>query len=121
MKIPTMKEIARALDQEARQGIVSKVEASRPAWDIPPEPKDEPAIPGDIADPTHPAHYDGVECLNAIRASMPSNAYSGFLKGTIQRYLWRYERKGGVEDLKKAARYLEWLIEHEDVSSARGV
>jgi len=26
------------------------------------------------------------------------------------KYLWRYEYKNGVEDLRKAKVYLEWLI-----------
>ncbi|WP_366916312.1 DUF3310 domain-containing protein [uncultured Cardiobacterium sp.] len=30
------------------------------------------------------------------------------------KYLARYKTKGGVQDLKKAEQYLEWLIEHEE-------
>lgn len=36
-----------------------------------------------------------------------------YLMGYILKYLARYKRKGGVEDLKKAAHYLEKLIEVE--------
>jgi len=33
-----------------------------------------------------------------------------FLEGNIIKYVSRYKSKGGVEDLKKAKNYLEWLI-----------
>lgn len=61
----------------------------------------------------HPDHYTqgGVECIAAIRASMTLEAFRGYLKGNIQKYLWRYEKKNGLEDLKKAHVYLGWLIE----------
>lgn len=30
------------------------------------------------------------------------------------KYILRYKRKGGVQDLKKAQVYLNWLIEEEE-------
>ena len=60
-----------------------------------------------------PAHYNktpgGVECIAAIRSSMTPEAFAGFCKGNVLKYLWRYENKGGVGDLQKAAVYLDWL------------
>lgn len=35
----------------------------------------------------------------------------GFLEGNIVKYVSRWQRKGGVEDLKKARHYLDKLIE----------
>lgn len=63
----------------------------------------------------HPSHYcsGGIECKDAIKASMGSKEYKGYLKGNIQKYLWRYEKKNGIEDLFKAQQYLYWLIEEE--------
>lgn len=63
----------------------------------------------------HPAHYTSgnVECIDAIKASMTPEAYKGYLKGNCLKYLWRYEQKGGREDLKKAKVYLGWLEEAE--------
>lgn len=59
-----------------------------------------------------PQHYTfgGVECIEAIEASMSPEAFKGFLKGNIQKYVWRYEQKGGVESLQKADWYLQRLI-----------
>lgn len=63
----------------------------------------------------HPSHYTkgGIECIAAIRASMTKAAFAGFCKGNVMKYVFRYENKGGVEDLKKARVYLDWMIETE--------
>ena len=59
----------------------------------------------------HPRHYTkgGVECIDAIRASMTDEAFAGYCKGNVLKYIFRYEDKGGVEDLDKANVYLGWL------------
>ena len=60
----------------------------------------------------HPIHYTngGIECIDAIKASMTKEAFKGFLKGNALKYLWRYELKGGKEDLLKCEFYLKILI-----------
>ena len=60
----------------------------------------------------HPSHYcnGGVECIDAIKASMETLEFRGYCKGNILKYIWRYGNKGGLEDLKKARWYLERLI-----------
>lgn len=60
-----------------------------------------------------PAHYNsgGIEAIEAIKASMDQEAYAGYLKGNIMKYMWRYEKKEKpIEDLKKARWYLDRLI-----------
>ncbi len=59
-----------------------------------------------------PDHYNtgAIEAIEAISASMDSEQYFGYLKGNVMKYLWRYEYKNGVEDLRKARVYLDWLI-----------
>ena len=61
----------------------------------------------------HPPHYTqgGIECLDAIRASMTKEGYEAYLKGNIIKYLWRYEHKNGCEDIKKARFYTDRLVE----------
>lgn len=64
----------------------------------------------------HPSHYTngGIECIDAIRASMTTDEYRGMLKGNTMKYLWRYRLKGKpVQDLEKALWYLSRLIELE--------
>ena len=60
----------------------------------------------------HPEHYckGGIECIDAIRASMSKEAFAGYCKGNCLKYIWRYEDKNGIEDLQKAAVYLKWLM-----------
>jgi hypothetical protein len=69
-----------------------------------------------IVDMIHsPPHYTqgGIECIAAIRASMSKESFAGYCKGNALKYIWRYQDKGGVEDLEKAQVYLGWLIETE--------
>ena len=61
----------------------------------------------------HPSHYckGGIECIDAIKSSMTDEAFKGFLKGNVMKYIYRYESKNNpVEDLKKAEWYLTRLI-----------
>ena len=60
-----------------------------------------------------PLHYNsgGVECIEAIEASMELEAFQGYLKGNILKYIWRMSYKGkALEDCKKAQWYLNKLI-----------
>ena len=69
----------------------------------------------ELGDPVNKAsHYNdgGIECIDAIEASMPPLEYAGFLKGQVLKYVWRYRLKGKpAEDLKKARYYLDRLIQ----------
>lgn len=60
----------------------------------------------------NPAHYTAgsIECIDAIKASMTKEQFEGFCKGNVLKYVWRYERKNGLEDLEKAEWYLDKLI-----------
>ena len=51
--------------------------------------------PGDQDPVNHPSHYKtgDIECIYAIKSSMSHTAFCGYLKGNIQKYLWRYESK----------------------------
>lgn len=59
----------------------------------------------------HPNHYTqgGIECIDCIKAALGEN-FIGFLIGNVMKYVYRYRNKNGVEDLKKAAVYLNWAI-----------
>ena len=60
----------------------------------------------------HPIHYNkaGIETIDAIEA-VTTDGFKYYLQGNILKYIWRYEYKNGVEDLKKARWYLNKLIE----------
>ena len=59
-----------------------------------------------------PPHYNqgGIECIDAIEESMEKEAFAGYCKGNVIKYLWRYEYKNKIEDLKKAQWYLAKLV-----------
>lgn len=59
----------------------------------------------------NPTHYTGeVECIEAIKSSMSNESFKGYIKGNIIKYIWRYERKNGTEDLLKAQWYVNRLV-----------
>jgi hypothetical protein len=66
---------------------------------------------GTVIDPINPAHYKqgGIECIEAIEAAL-GKGFSSYLRGNVIKYLWRYDKKGGVDDLRKALWYLDQLI-----------
>lgn len=63
----------------------------------------------------HPPHYCGpIECIDAIEASMSHEAFIGFCKGNVIKYIWRAGSKDSedaIDDMKKAAWYLDRMIE----------
>lgn len=60
----------------------------------------------------HPKHYNkhGVECIDAIRATLTDEEFRGYCKGNVLKYTWRERYKNGFEDLRKAMWYLERLV-----------
>ena len=58
-----------------------------------------------------PIHYadSTIECIDAMEAMMTPEQFIGYLRGNVFKYQWRYEKKNGIEDLKKAQWYLERL------------
>lgn len=70
---------------------------------------DSPATQDDvITAPTHYTGRGGIEPIDFIKSNRLD-----FLEGCVVKYVYRYPSKNGVEDLKKAAQYLAWLIERE--------
>ncbi len=63
-----------------------------------------------------PNHYNqgGIEAIDSIRSALTAEEFAGFCKGNILKYVIREKHKNGVEDLKKAQKYMEWLIENKE-------
>lgn len=62
----------------------------------------------------HPSHYTNgkVECIDAIEsATVGKTGIEAVCAANVIKYLWRYEDKNGLEDIKKAQWYLNKLIE----------
>ncbi|MBO8164682.1 MAG: DUF3310 domain-containing protein [Brevibacillus sp.] len=68
----------------------------------------------------HPSHYNAgsIECIDAIEAATTGLiGGDAFNTGSAIKYLWRWARKGGVEDLRKARWYIDRLIGEFEVNS----
>ena len=78
----------------------------------PVEPSNSPKILDSSSDPINPSHYKQgpIECIEAIKAAT-GDGFVGYVWGNVLKYLWRWPKKGGVDDLKKARWYLDRLIE----------
>jgi Protein of unknwon function (DUF3310) len=58
------------------------------------------------------AHYDTtIQPWEAMQSWMTREQFEGFLRGNIIKYVARYDKKNGVEDLRKAKHYLCKLIQ----------
>jgi len=60
----------------------------------------------------HPPHYMGkVECIDAIESATAGlTGLEAVCTANIMKYVWRWKRKNGLEDLRKARWYLDKLI-----------
>lgn len=62
-----------------------------------------------------PSHYKGafgLEAIDVVRNFAGNlTAVQGFYWGNAIKYLLRFQAKNGLEDLKKARKNLDWLIE----------
>lgn len=65
------------------------------------------------ADNTSPDHYKvgGIAVVDIWKAKLTKEELRGAYKANILKYVMRGDYKNGVEDYKKAAVYLQWLIE----------
>ena len=63
----------------------------------------------------NPSHYQGkfgLEAIDVVRNFAGNlTAVQGFYWGNAIKYLLRFQGKNGLEDLKKARKNLDWLIE----------
>mgnify|MGYP005814456117 FL=1 len=59
-----------------------------------------------------PSHYNkhGIECIQAIRATLTDEEFRGYCKGNVLKYTWREAYKNKDEDLQKARWYLNRLL-----------
>jgi hypothetical protein len=60
-----------------------------------------------------PKHYTDakIECIEAIEeATKHLDGFEAYCTGNTMKYLWRWKKKNGLEDLKKAKWYLDRLI-----------
>lgn len=74
----------------------------------------EPILPKEEIN--HPDRYAGgkFECIDVMADVFGEEAVKDFCLLNAFKYIWRQEKKGGVEDVKKAVWYLNKYIELSD-------
>ena len=67
----------------------------------------------------HPSHYCGkIETIDFIEDKLGAG-FVPYCLGNVIKYISRYDKKGKpLEDLKKAAKYLEWAINKVEKNEA---
>jgi len=64
-----------------------------------------------VSKPKH-YHKGGLECITVIDAMVEGlRPVEALRLANIVKYLWRYKQKNGKQDLEKARKYLDMLIE----------
>lgn len=69
----------------------------------------------------HPPHYTQgrVEAIEVID-DLCGESFGGYLLGNVAKYVLRHQHKGGTEDLRKAAWYLDRLIAWRECREGAG-
>lgn len=65
----------------------------------------------------HPSHYTSgkIECIDALESATEGlTGIEAVCTANAIKYLWRWKRKNGTEDLKKAKWYIDKLIEKQE-------
>jgi hypothetical protein len=68
----------------------------------------------------HPSHYtDGkIEVIDYIEDKLTTEGFESYCIGNVIKYISRYRLKNGLEDLKKAAWYLDRAIKHKEETTS---
>ena len=67
----------------------------------------------------HPQHstQGGIECIDALKAAtVGKRGIEAVCVANVIKYLWRYEEKNGIEDVRKAKFYIERLLKELEES-----
>ena len=81
----------------------------------------EPELTEQTTDPVlRPSHYADkqIEVIDYTRDTLTADEFVGFCGGNVLKYVSRWRKKGGVEDLRKAQVYLRWMIEAQEKGEA---
>jgi hypothetical protein len=66
-----------------------------------------------MKDKINPSHYqrDGMECIDAIKAAVQNlSGAEAYCTGSAIKYLWRWDEKGGKDDLNKAKWFIQDMV-----------
>jgi hypothetical protein len=75
-----------------------------------------PGVPLCAGSAVHsPGHYTdgGIEAIDYIRAKLGKEGFRAYCLGNVLKYVSRWDKKDGEQDLNKALVYLQWAIAKE--------
>lgn len=76
-------------------------------------PEELPEIPM-VNNVNHPSHYadnpKGIECIDAMEAGLGKEQVQSFCLCNAFKYIFRAQKKNGIEDIKKAIWYLNKFV-----------
>lgn len=76
-----------------------------------------------MGDPVnHPSHYckGKIECIDALKvATSDLTGIEAVCTANSIKYLWRWKKKGGIQDLEKARWYIDHLIDELEAGNGR--
>lgn len=65
-----------------------------------------------------PNHYKleglGIEVIHVLQSVLGDESFKAYCKGNVIKYILRASKKNGVEDLKKARKYIDYILESEE-------
>ena len=69
----------------------------------------------------HPSHYASgkIECIDAMEAAYGTEAVMHFCQCNAFKYQWRFNKKNGEEDIKKAQWYQNKYLELQNKLEAK--
>lgn len=90
----TVKEVAKAINE-----LRMRIEVDR--------------LPTEFDLVNHPSHYTqgNIECIDAMQAAYGKESVMHFCKCNAFKYQWRFDKKNGEEDIKKAQWYQNKFLE----------
>lgn len=77
-----------------------------------------------MVDAINPSHYKQgkVECIDALEsATVNKTGLEAVCVANVIKYLWRYEAKNGLEDVRKAQWYLAKLIDYLEAKNKKPI
>lgn len=96
--------------------VIAMGEAPEPCYESKAETSAEPDMIN------KPPHYNqgGIECIKALEAATINlKGIEAVCTANAIKYLWRWKQKNGVEDLKKARFYINYLIDYAELEESK--
>lgn len=92
-------------------GVLGRVDVGQ--YDGPaPKVDYNPIIDNKVSHPNHYQSKSGLECKDVIEAATEDLVgYEAVYTANIIKYIWRWKKKNGDEDLRKAKQYIDFILD----------